>query len=502
VFRALAAVAALSAALLTPTAAHASPRSADGPMPRLHATHGKKAAIRDQHGAQVLLRGVNVNQLGEYFQASPSLPPTVPLTKDDFHDIARLGFNSVRLLVSWSRLEPRPHAYDTAYVDRIRQAVRWAAAYNLYVVLDMHQDAYGIAVDTPQGVTCPDGTTPNNGWDGAPAWATFTDGASTCRPGERELAPAVIHAWQHFWDDTHNVQTHLVNTWERLARDFAKTRNVAGFDLLNEPGFGLDPSANGTTDLGAFYARAIHAIRAGENFGGGFHHIVFWEPSVLWSAFGNSAVPSPGFAKPKNLVFAPHIYAESLSPNSITGGFANAQKVARKHGVTVWGGEWGFWPEHPVEASDKIERYATAEDAARYGGAWWDWKQACGDPHVVNQPGGEPSPVSGSLNRFTCPDQKMSKPDPAFADVLSRPVPRAVPGTITRLVSDGRKGTLVLTGKHTGGAGRCALEVFVPKRFAHKKVQATGIDHLRRTRELGNVVLRGCVSDKFQLRIG
>ena len=260
----------------------------------------------------------------------PTLPPTVPLTKDDFHDIAKLGFNSVRLIVSWSRLEPSPGAYDTAYVGEIRQAVRWAAAYDLYVVLDMHQDAYGIAVDTPQGTTCPEGTTPNNGWDGAPAWATLTDGASTCRPGERELAPAVMHAWQHFWDDTDGIQTHLVDTWGRLAHDFAKARNVAGFDLLNEPGFGLDPSANGTTDLGAFYGRAIDAIRAGETAGGGFHHVVFWEPNVLWSAFGNVPVPDPGFTKDKNLVFAPHIYAESLSSNSIPGGFASAQKVAKR----------------------------------------------------------------------------------------------------------------------------------------------------------------------------
>jgi len=96
----------------------------------------------------------------------------------------------------------------------------------------------------------------------------------------------------------------------------------------------------------------------------------------------------------------------------------------------------------------------------------------------------------------------MSAPDPAFADVLGRPVPRAVPGTITRLVSNGRTGRLVLAGKHSGGAGRCALQVFVPKRFAHEPVQVTGIDHLRRSRELGNVVLRGCVATKFQLRIG
>ncbi|HRK45137.1 MAG TPA: cellulase family glycosylhydrolase [Nocardioides sp.] len=509
-FRSLVLVAALSATLLTPTAAHSAPappavsssKSDDRPLPKLHATHGKKAAIRDRRGAQVLLRGVNVNQLGEYFQANPSLPPTVPLTERDFRDIAKLGFNSVRLIVSWSKLEPTPGAYDTAYVAQIKQAVRWAASYDLYVVIDMHQDAYGIAVDTPQDVTCPAGSAPNNGWDGAPAWATITDGASTCRRGERELAPAVTHAWQHFWDDTNGIQTHLVDTWGRLARDFAKSRAVAGFDLLNEPGFGLEQDANGTTDLGAFYGRAISAIRAGEKAGGGFHHIVFWEPSVLWSAFGSVPVPSPGFTKDKNLVFAPHIYGESLSANSIAGGFASAQKVARQHGVTVWGGEWGFWPDRPVDASDQIERYAAAEDAAQYGGAWWDWKQACGAPHVVNQPGGQPAPVSPSLNRYTCPDQVMSPPDPAFADVLGRPIPRSVPGTITRLTSDGRKGKLVLAGTHAGDQGRCALEVFVPKRFARKPVQVTGIDHLRRTRELGNLVLHGCVSEKFTLRLG
>ena len=182
---------ALAAVLLIPLPAHASSDGGDpSPLPRLKATHGAKAKVVNHRGAQVLLRGVNVNQLGEYYQANPTLDPTIPLTRDDFRDIARTGFNSVRLIVSWSRLEPTPGAYDTDYVAQVREAVEWAAAYDLYVVLDMHQDAYGIAVDTPQDVTCPSGTSPNNGWDGAPAWATITDGASTCRPGERELAPA------------------------------------------------------------------------------------------------------------------------------------------------------------------------------------------------------------------------------------------------------------------------------------------------------------------------
>ena len=182
--RLLVAVAAFLATLVVVPAAPAAP-AADHPrvLSRLHATHGANAAIVNERGAEVLLRGVNVNQLGEYFQANPDLPPTVPLSRDDFRDIAKLGFNSVRLIVTWSALEPTPGAYDEEYVDRIRQAVDWAASYGLYTVLDMHQDAYGLAVDTPQGVTCPDGTTPNNGWDGAPSWATITDGASTCRPG-------------------------------------------------------------------------------------------------------------------------------------------------------------------------------------------------------------------------------------------------------------------------------------------------------------------------------
>src|SRR5438045_7068872 len=41
--------------------------------------------------------------------------------------------------------------FDTAYVDRIRQAVGWARAHGIYVVLDMHQDAWGKYVATPAG---------------------------------------------------------------------------------------------------------------------------------------------------------------------------------------------------------------------------------------------------------------------------------------------------------------------------------------------------------------
>ena len=214
------------------------------------------------------------------------------------------------------------------------------------------------------------------------------------------------------------------------------------------------------------------------------------------------SVPAPGFTKDKNIVFAPHIYAESLSGSRIGSGFAQAIGVGQAYGVPVWSGEWGFFPENPQDAADKIERYAAAEDQYEIGGAWWSWKQACGDPHVVPRPGAEPNPSTGNLNRFTCPDEVMTKTGPVFGDVLSRPVPRAVPGRITKLTSDGRTGVFDLSGKLTRDAERCSLRVFVPERFADKRVRVEGIRNLQTRERRGNVLLRGCVSDRFRLRIG
>ena len=200
----------LALALLAPATAHAA-------LPPLHAELGDRAGIYDDAGREVLLRGVDVNGLGDYYAVSPALAPTVPLTEQDFADIAKLGMDEVRLIVSWSALEPQRGAFDTAYLARIRQAVGWAAAHDIHVVLDMHQDAWGKFVATPPSEHCLPGFSPGQGWDGAPQWATLTDGLPTCRLGIRELSPAVAQAWQSFWDDRAGIQDELVATWAKLA---------------------------------------------------------------------------------------------------------------------------------------------------------------------------------------------------------------------------------------------------------------------------------------------
>jgi endoglycosylceramidase len=470
-------VAALAVTVPSAAARRTQAASAPGQVAHLvRATTGDGARYEDDLGRTVLLRGVNVNQIHEYATNAPGFAPTVPLTDDDLAGIAALGFDTVRLLVSWSRLEPAPGTIDDAYVATVRQWVEAAATHDLYVAVDMHQDAWGVAVGTPVGTDCPAPLTPNIGWDGAPAWATITDGLTTCRAQLRELAPAVAQAWTHFYVDEQpgNVRSHLVAVWGHLAGALADLPNIAGWDLLNEPNPGsITVGAAELALLGRYQDEALDAIRAAEaSAPGGLRHVGLWEPSAEWSAFGVTLVQPPGFTDQTDLAFAPHLYADSITADrslgitalSIAGGHDAAALVAGIHGVPYWSGEWG-WFGDPAADGTKVREYGLQEDAHLAGGAWWSWKQACGDPHVVGARGASPSGISPSLVRISCPDgAELGIPAP-FATVLSRAYPRAAPGHLLSLTSDADTGAMTLQGSAPGATGdRAALDLWVPDR--------------------------------------
>lgn len=78
-----------------------------------------------------------------------------PLADADRHfgQIRDLGFNSIRLLINWEGLMPNKppiidgvpqyeDVIDREYVEYIGQIVEKAAEYGIYVLLDMHQDAF------------------------------------------------------------------------------------------------------------------------------------------------------------------------------------------------------------------------------------------------------------------------------------------------------------------------------------------------------------------------
>jgi endoglycosylceramidase len=481
------------------------PSTAGAAVPRLHVEPGANAAIVDESGRQVLLRGINVNQLGDYFAFDPARRTTIPLTRADLEGIDRLGFNVVRLVLNWSALEPAPGQIDAAYLARIREVVGWARELDLYVVLDMHQDSWGKFIATPPGATCPPGLGPAVGWDGAPEWATKVDGMTTCRAADtRELSPAVAQAFTNFYADRDGIQTALVQVWERLAREFGGEPNVAGYDLLNEPHPGFLIGPDQSVALGQFYARAIAAIRAGEKAApGGFAHPVFFEPSVVWSGFGADALPPPGFTPDDQIVFAPHLYSESITVDrkaglttvSIEQGFEAARQAAASYGAPLWNGEWA-WFGKSADDAPKVERFIKQEDASRIGGAWWVWKQACGDPHVSGAP-----TFSGSLNPVSCPGDKPLGLEQTYTTLITRPYPRFAPGRLGTLTADAKTARFSVAGRDDDAAGSCRLEVWVPERpgAGGPQVSGTGVSDLAVRRVTGGWVVSACARGAYTL---
>ena len=398
-------------------------------LPALHAVRGDRPGVFDVDGRQVVLRGVNLNGLAEYARADPDLDPTVPVTDETWDQIADEGFNVVRLLVSWSRLEPERGEVDDAYVDEVRSAVRGAARRGLYTVVDMHQDAWGPFVATPASVDCPPGREPANGWDGAPEWATPSAdaaGTGTCRPAD-------------------------------------------GYDLLNEPGHGQGATAptggllSEFPALGDYYARAIGAIREGESAAGVEPRPIYFEHSVA----GNP--PPPGFSDDPGLVFAPHIYGGSIVEFlTVDQNWDAMLSLAEGWQTSIWVGEYGWWddPAERPELVERVESFAAREDRAPgfvpVGSAWWQWNNGCGDPHQVTGAGVGPQ---DEVRQYRVTGCASGVPDdlgvvPEWRRILTRPAVRFAPGWITDLASEGATGTLdVRAADATPGAD---VELWVP----------------------------------------
>jgi endoglycosylceramidase len=418
----------------------------------LHAVGGADARIVDAEGRQVLLRGVNLSALGDYYLPNPAHPAPVPLQPDDFSDIAAQGFDVVRLLVHWSALEPTRDAIDTTYLQRIRDAVADAKANNLYVVIDMHQDAWGKYVASPPGTVCSPGTTPAVGWDGAPQWATLFDpgptNENTCRGDSREDSDAVRAAWDNFYADADGIMSELVELWRLLGAEFADEPAVAGYDLLNEPNLGSDGD-NAVLRLGEYYDRAIDAIRDGERSADGFSHMAIFETTVV-----GSVVPYD-FTDDDNIVFSGHNYGDSITPLPMDAVFNYFGFQAEQYDAPLWIGEYGWFDDPPANETN-VARYAATEDQMVLGSAWWQWIQACGDPHSIGTEGGMPPPLLIHYKANRCPGDVDLGPVPEWS-ALTRAYPRAAPGVIRSLASDRTAGTMTITGD---GAG--TFDLWVP----------------------------------------
>ncbi|MGW5237849.1 cellulase family glycosylhydrolase [Monashia sp. NPDC004114] len=485
----------------SPGPAAVAPVPASGGLERLHLLPAQTSdglpVIGDVTGRRVLLRGVNVNQLIDYYLRDPDVPATQKPVDDDFAQIASYGFNVVRLGMSWSRLEPTRGKFDQGYLDEIKAAVASAKAHGLYTVLDMHQDAWGNALAAPDA-TCGGGTSPTTGWDGAPAWATITDGAQHCQFMARDLAPAVATAYSNFYTDRDGIQTELVRTWATVAKAFANEPAVAGYDLLNEPGIGATPPVSNALLLGRYYDAAITAIREAET--PGFAHLIFFEPSVLWSGLGFDVTPPPGFTSDAQLVFAPHPYSESITLDqslgltiaSIERNLAMSAEAAKSYGAALWLGEWGWFGNPGVDGA-KVQRFVAAQDRLGVGGAFWVWRQGCGSPET-----GDDATSSGNLVSVDCSTGRLSPPPAGFAEPLSRAYPRAFPGRLDSLASRGSD--LAFAATVDDPDINCQVDIWVPG-DTHPNLKTTGVTDTEVTQVDGGWRVSGCATGSYKIHV-
>ena len=408
--------------------------------------------IADDRGRMVLLHGAIPQGLIDFWSSSnpndatppPFYPidpsayqgrcpansgrmPTPPLCQDDLAQMAQLGFNSVRLPLSWSLLEPERGRFDQTYVERVAQVVDWARAQHLYVIIDMHQNGYGRYLPPP-----------DNGklrfYTGAPAWATFSDFLpSTQYLGQRELNPAGLDANTSFWYNRAGIQDEYIRTLAVLAKRFRDDSTVAGYSIFNEPfpGYNLPPGFEDLL-LFPFYRRAIDAITgAGDGLPcwSGFYlppvcgyrdlgvddrrHLVFVDTGDLREVTDFPTHLSLPLTSYPNLVLSMHAYThfytlDHLLPKYFPrssypwGGYEQsysfAEKEARAINAALFVAEFG---SPPGEDFDLLANQLREEERHRTGFAFWTWKENCdGSWGMFNPtPCGDvgPQPSSGCL---------------------------------------------------------------------------------------------------------
>jgi endoglycosylceramidase len=369
------------------------------------------AQIVDPGGREVLLKGVNVDGLVDYFR--PDLARSYPISPSaykggacprddpsvegvdvcsyDFSELPPLGYDVIRLNVSWSELEPAPGRIDSAYVGRIAQVVSWARKAGIYVVIDMHQDAWSKYVYTGPSETCAPPLEAIRGFDGAPQWASQHTAPACALRGTRELDAAVQEDFQKLYDDAAapdgvGLQEHYASAIVALARRFAGQPTVAGYEIINEPspGFNAAPGEADTTELFPFYAKVIARVTSEVP---GFRQLFFIEPNVERDVTDHSAIVTPwsAYSSYRDVVYAPHIYTGTFTLDQQAAstrffpseaGYESALSDAKALGLPLWIGEFGNNPEND---STLLRTSFELQDRYGLGGALWLWKENAND---------------------------------------------------------------------------------------------------------------------------
>jgi endoglycosylceramidase len=470
-------------------------RGPTGALPWLHVEHraGAIPYIADEQDRMVFLHGATPASLLEF---GPGNAPAYPLEPNAYEDgkcpenkasskypplcqadlaqMARLGFNLMRLPLSWSLLEPQRSSFDQTYLDRVAQVVDWARDQHIYVMVDLHQNAYSNYVGAA------DSSVHLDQYSGAPLWATITDGVpSHVYANQREVNPAVLEATTNFWYDRNGIQDEYLAALAIVAKRFRNDPVVVGYGIYNEPliGWGLPPGFEDLL-LFPFYRRAIDAITGAHDglpcWSGFFmpaacgyrdlgaddtRHLIFLDTGLLREVTDFPTHLSMPVSSYPNVVLALHAYThfytiDHLVPTLVSsssypwGGYDQsytlAEHEARSMDAALFVSEFGNPPgdDGRLLASQVVE-----QEAHRTGFAFWTWKENGSGAWGVYAPPATSSDSSGCLRA----DREQ---------LLARVYPRATADRGVTFRYDSGGGSFQL--RASGVRGDPATAVYIP----------------------------------------
>ncbi|MBE6783026.1 MAG: glycoside hydrolase family 5 protein [Ruminococcaceae bacterium] len=186
----------------------------------------------DSYGRERIFNGMNVCDKTNY------IPGFVAneFSKDLFwvDEFKKLGFNIIRLGMTWSVVEPEKGKYNEEYLNSIEKIMDCCHEKGIYVYLDMHQDLF--CNKTGAG-------------DGAPDWA-IDAGPYKFQKTKIVWAEgyfwgrAVHRAFDNFWTnkkiDNDGLLDCFADMWGHVADRFKDHPALFGFDVFNEPFPGKD----------------------------------------------------------------------------------------------------------------------------------------------------------------------------------------------------------------------------------------------------------------------